>query len=87
MTEEYKEDERKRKQKGIERKARRAVSGANMTKSQKMEVDRQKRMKEIVRKNKMEGNDYNGVRLSKRESLINNIFDILDEDAGKDGIR
>ena len=44
-------------------------------------------MKEIVRKNKMEGNDYNGVRLSKRESLINNIFDILDEDDGKDGIR
>jgi|TARA_B110000091_G_C13651614_1_gene405644 predicted YcjX-like family ATPase len=55
MTEEYKEDERRRKQSGIERKARRAVSGANLTKAQKLEHDRHERMKEIVKRNKEDG--------------------------------
>lgn len=57
MTEEYKEDERRRKQSGIERKARRAVSGANLTKAQKLEHDRHERMKEIVKRNKEDGKD------------------------------
>jgi len=87
MTDEYKEDERRRKQKGRERQARRAVSGATLTKAQKQEFERQRRMKEIVRKNKEEGRD--GPKQSKRVMLINDIFEILNESGGggENGVR
>ena len=55
MTDEYKEQEKMRKQKGLERKARRAINGQNLTKAQKLELERSDRMKEIVRKNKDSG--------------------------------
>ena len=48
--------------------------GGNLTKQQQNEFERQARMKEIVRKNKEEGNQLEGVRMSKREMLIDQIF-------------
>jgi hypothetical protein len=90
MTEEYKEDEQRRKQKGIERKARRAVNGDDMTQSQKMELARQKRMEEIVQKN---GTGLS-IRISKRAMLIDQIFTLLklpsdteNEEKEEEGIR